>query len=179
MIKNTIAIFFISFIIGYFFIFNENYDFKNKFLKIKSEEANSKPYIPLFEEIYNSTFTFAENAQPVSLNSFMKKDTEVVIHFWATWCAPCLDEIPSLYKYAQNQNVLKKPVVFIFIAINDTWEKIQHFLKKTKIDPKLVGYWLIDNNNESYNKFRVDKVPESFIIRSYDINRLVGAQIWK
>jgi thiol-disulfide isomerase/thioredoxin len=41
----------------------------------------------------------------------------VVVNFWATWCAPCQDELPRLAKLASDY--AGKPVAFVFISIDE------------------------------------------------------------
>ncbi len=50
----------------------------------------------------------------------------VVINFWATWCPPCIAEMPSLNAL---YNDYKDEVAFIFVARDDS-EKVTKFLEK-------------------------------------------------
>ena len=60
-----------------------------------------------------------------------------VINFWATWCPPCLKEIPEFIKL---QNEFKdKGLQFIGIAIDDK-QAVEEYLKTIKINyPMLIG----------------------------------------
>lgn len=163
----------------YYFIFDREFDFNNKFSNSHIGESVMGTYKPPLEEIYGSTFIDAASGESVRLGNLIKGNENVVIHFWGSWCVPCLVEIPSLYRYAESKKDMENPPIFVFIAINDTWSNITKFLEKAKLDYSKVGHWLIDMNSESYTKYRVDKVPESFVIRSGAVERLVGAQVWK
>ncbi len=60
--------------------------------------------------------------QPVSLSQF--KGKTVFVNFWATWCKPCIAEMPSIEK---AQEILKdKPVVFLLVS-NEPKERIEKF----------------------------------------------------
>ena len=57
------------------------------------------------------------------------EDTVYVINFWATWCAPCIKELPAFEK---NVQVFKnKPVKFYFLSLDfggNAWQKANTFL---------------------------------------------------
>ncbi len=61
----------------------------------------------------------------------------IYLHFWATWCGPCLEEIPSLNKLAKS--LADKPVVIINICLDSEYDK----WKRIIINEKLEGINLI------------------------------------
>lgn len=65
------------------------------------------------------------NDQPVSLDQF--KGKTVVINYWATWCKPCIAEMPSIQR-AQDL-LTKKGIVFLF-ASNESVDQINEFKKE-------------------------------------------------
>ena len=75
-----------------------------------------------------------ESATFVDLQGMKRALTEwrgkvVVANFWATWCAPCLEEIPLLIAARRAQ----KSIEVVGIAIDQT-AKVQQFVVKMKID---------------------------------------------
>lgn len=61
----------------------------------------------------------------------------VAVNFWATWCGPCREEIPSFNELQQRYG--KQGVQFVGVAIDDA-EAVRHFIKTTPIDyPVLMG----------------------------------------
>ena len=68
---------------------------------LTSYEEKTLPKIILFDE----------NKNKINLNSYFKKNNYkvIILNFWATWCLPCIDELPSLNKLAKklNQNKIK------------------------------------------------------------------------
>lgn len=59
-----------------------------------------------------------------------------VINFWATWCRPCVAEIPYFEKIAQEYK--DKNVKFIFVAVEDEFEKVEKFIKLKNIQSSVL-----------------------------------------
>jgi thiol-disulfide isomerase/thioredoxin len=61
----------------------------------------------------------------------------LVVNFWASWCGPCVQEMPTLARLSQQYE--KKGVQFIGIGVDST-KNIQAFLQKIPVDyPIFVG----------------------------------------
>ena len=102
----------------------------------KKELANSSENIQI--EVYN----FDE------LEPLLNKDDETVyvINFWATWCAPCVKELPH---FQQLHNTYGKHMVKVLLVSLDFPENIESqlipFIKKHSLTPEVV---LLDDTNE-------------------------------
>ncbi|MFN8282862.1 MAG: TlpA disulfide reductase family protein [Chitinophagales bacterium] len=61
-----------------------------------------------------------------------KNDTLYVVNFWATWCKPCVEELPFFEKAAQT--FAQKPVKFILVSqdAKSRTAQVNDFLKKNK-----------------------------------------------
>lgn len=115
-----------------------------------------------------------------SLYDFLinKNKKVIIVHFWGTWCGPCLKEFPEMIrlidKFKDN-----KDIIFFLIAANDQKLDVKKFFKTYKSFAKNT-HVLIENKNLHRTLFGVTKVPETFIF-SGDLNllkRFNGPQNW-
>ncbi|MDX1629957.1 MAG: TlpA disulfide reductase family protein [Fulvivirga sp.] len=92
---------------------------------------------------------------PIDLNKY--KGKAIFVNLWATWCAPCIKEMPSL---VQMEDQLRgEPVVF-FYASNEPLSKIKQFAEKKPWD---LNYTQLDMPLESLDVYGL---PTTFIIDS-------------
>ncbi|PRX53211.1 TlpA family protein disulfide reductase [Flagellimonas meridianipacifica] len=90
---------------------------------------------------------------PSNLESYNNK--VVVVNFWATWCPPCIAEMPSFAKLYEDYG---DKVDFFFIA-NDEKEKVIAFLEKKGY--KLPVYFEISQTPEMLTS---KSIPATFIL---------------
>jgi thiol-disulfide isomerase/thioredoxin len=109
----------------------------------------------------DADFNFAlqplDTAQPAFLFADLKGKT-IFLNFWATWCPPCIAEMPSiqaLYDKAKQENI-----VFVMIATNDEQEKVQKFIQRKGYTFPI--YFLKDNYLPTI--FQSKAIPTTFVI---------------
>lgn len=68
--------------------------------------------------------------QKVALSSL--KGKVVFVNFWATWCGPCIQEMPSIQTL--KDKFKGKDVVFLLVDIDRNFEKSQAFMDRKKFD---------------------------------------------
>ncbi|MEK6772994.1 MAG: TlpA disulfide reductase family protein [Bdellovibrionota bacterium] len=87
----------------------------------------------------------------------------VIVNFWASWCGPCIEEIPSLVKLAEH---FKDRIEILAISNDEKIEDIQVFMKSfSKL--KAANIKIIwDQNRNIADSFKVQRLPESFIVRT-------------
>lgn len=104
------------------------------------------------------TFTLPDlNGTQVSLEEHRGKI--VLLHLWATWCPPCLEELPSLVALQQALN--PKEAVLLPISVDDNAEIVKKFYE----DHRFVTLpTLIDPKRDVAQRYGTEKFPESFLI---------------
>lgn len=89
-----------------------------------------------------------DNYETLEKELITDNDTLYVVNFWATWCAPCVKELPhfeTLYQNTQNQKVKIILVSLDFKKQIDT--KLKAFIKKKKYTSQIVALTDKDYNN--------------------------------
>lgn len=109
----------------------------------------------------------------VTLSQF--KGKVVIINFWATWCPPCREEMPSMEKLYRR--FADKGLVMLALNVEDDGkELVADFLKKTPYSFPI----LLDEDQSVQETYGVFRFPESFIIdrNGQVVERIVGARDW-
>ena len=89
--------------------------------------------------------------KPISLKQYQGKT--IFINFWATWCKPCIKEMPSIL---EAQNILQKENIIFLLASSESVEQIEEFGNTNKYK---FNYVRIENGEE----MNVQALPTTFI----------------
>lgn len=103
----------------------------------------------------------------VALESRMADVT--LVHFWATWCPPCIAEVPSIRRL--EADLAGEPFSLLMIAVADDKEKAREFLgdDETLFDPQ----WDLAHD------YGTTKLPEThLVVDGKVVESFVGAQDW-
>ena len=65
--------------------------------------------------------------QPVSFSQFRGKT--VFLNVWATWCPPCIEEMPSIARLAENPRLRGKDIAFVCVSTDDSSDDVRRFLE--------------------------------------------------
>lgn len=109
----------------------------------------------------------------VTLSQF--KGKVVIINFWATWCPPCREEMPSMEKLYRR--FADKGLVMLAVNVEDDGkELVADFLKKAPYSFPI----LLDEDQSVQETYGVFRFPESFIIdrNGLVVEKIIGARDW-
>jgi len=117
-------------------------------------------------------FTVQDADRKVELRDFRGKI--VILNFWATWCAPCVEEMPSLGQL--QQHFKDKDVSVLGVSVDVDADGYHRFLKDHKIDFLTVR----DPDQKANNLYGTFKFPETYIIDRNGIVRrkFIGPVDW-
>ena len=135
---------------------------------------------PLDINIPAPDFTIHDSDRNVSLSQLRGKI--VVLNFWATWCPPCVDEMPSLVQL--QKKFQGKDVTVLAVSVDDDPNDYHKFLKDHNIDLLTVrdpGQKTATGVNAPVAaRYGTFKFPETYIVdRSGVIRRkFIGPVDW-
>ena len=110
----------------------------------------------------------------VSLKDF--KGKYIFLNFWATWCGPCIDEMPSMERLYQKFKT-RKNFAMLAVSIDKAGTDA---VKKFMTENKLTFSVLLDRDSEVAGAYGVMGIPSTYLIdtQGFVINRAVGARAW-
>lgn len=85
---------------------------------------------------------------------------KVVLNFWATWCAPCKEELPSLQVFSDLQN--PDQIVVLTLNVKEPASRAQRFMQNNQISLPLIS----DPQGEWAQKFGVKVYPTTLLLDS-------------
>ena len=135
---------------------------RNCFILLCLFSCDTNPKIKMFI-LLKKTLIFLTNLKllmviVMNLSANNLNSDVTIINFWASWCLPCVKEIPSL----NNLQEQFKDSSLEIIAINygENKQKIDQFMENNKMNFIV----LLDENMFSENFFKIIGLPTSFIV---------------
>jgi peroxiredoxin len=117
-------------------------------------------------------FTVRDSDRTVTLSQF--KGQVLVLNFWATYCAPCVEEVPSLVQMQQHMKA--KGVTVLAVSIDEDENSYRRFLR----DHNVTLLSVRDADQKSNGLYGTVKIPETYVIDRTGIIRrkFIGPVDW-
>lgn len=129
---------------------------------------------PAIEGNHAPDFTLKDlNGEPVRLSAL--KGKVVLVNFWATWCPPCREEIPSMVKL--NQAMQGKPFQMLAVSIDEGGRNaVQSFFRKGGVTLPA----LLDTDGKVARRYGTTGVPETFVVdgKGVILKKVIGSMDW-
>lgn len=135
-----------------------------------------------FPIISTGGFKLNSSLKDVSLNELLAlgKKKKILINFWATWCDPCIEEIPSLNMLALQlqQNKSNDLPLLVTISVDESSEQVK---KLEKSFPHSFQFIVLHDPDGAWSKSQgIFKFPETFLIDREGklLFKWIGPQDW-
>jgi thiol-disulfide isomerase/thioredoxin len=111
------------------------------------------------------------DGKPVDFSSFRGKT--IFLNIWATWCPPCVAELPSIDRLAKDPRL--KDVAFACVSSDESLAGLRRFVRERRLTVPVLR--MLEDPPEV---FQTDAVPASFVVRSDGriIMKEIGAAEW-
>jgi len=100
----------------------------------------------------------------------------VIVHFFATWCEPCRDELTSLERLAAAFE--KRPFRILAVDVGEPADRVRRFLERNNIAARYPV--LIDFDKQVMRSWEVEMLPTSYVLdeRRCPLWKVAGALEW-
>lgn len=116
------------------------------------------------------------DGKDVRLSDF--KGKVVIVNFWASWCGPCVEEVPSLMGLLKS---FPKDLVLIAISGDSNKEDIDSFMKSFPEMESLPNSNVIwDSEKKLIPQYQISRLPESFVVSKDQrlVKKISGSIDW-
>lgn len=108
----------------------------------------------------------------------LEKTEKLILHFWASWCDPCVNEIPELMSYLKRHeaDVKDNKLKVILVSVDYEQSAIEKFLKSFPDlnSSQYLQVW--DPDGYLQKSFTIDRLPATMIIHRNAIDKITDAQ---
>ncbi|HEV2469554.1 MAG TPA: TlpA disulfide reductase family protein [Candidatus Sulfotelmatobacter sp.] len=117
-------------------------------------------------------FAITDSDRTVNLSQFHGQ--VLVLNFWATWCPPCVEEMPSLVEMQRRMKA--KGITVLAVSVDVDQGAYKQFLKDHNVNLLTVR----DPGQKASNLYGTFKFPETYVIDRNGVMRrkFIGAVDW-
>jgi len=112
------------------------------------------------------------NGKKVRLKDYRGK--VVLLNFWATWCGPCVDEMPFLEKL--HLHFKDADFILLAVSLREKKETVKKFIDENKLTFKI----LLDPQGKTMGSFGIWSIPATFIVdkKGALVGKAIGPRNW-
>ncbi|MDR2803151.1 MAG: redoxin family protein [Treponema sp.] len=109
-------------------------------------------------------FTATSTGESQKLSDY--KGKPVTLHFWTTWCGPCIRELPLISEFTESN---AGSIAVLAVNCGERDNTVRLFLSKNNINLNLV----MDKNNSISNLYNINAIPQTWMIDENGVIRSI------
>lgn len=125
------------------------------------------------QEFYSLSF---ENAEQETVEFSQFKGKVILLNFWATWCPPCIREMPSMQRL--KTHLTDQPFEIVAINAGESATTVSSFLME--LDEDITFSILLDQKSRSFREFGIRGLPMTLLIDKQGklVETILGEREW-
>ena len=140
---------------------------------VNSKELNDLKNLVIYDDQKKISEISFKNEEDKNVSLSEYKNKLLILNFWATWCEPCKEEMPSLQNLQNNPNFKNLKILPINIGQEDK-NSIRKFFSDVEIKSFEIFY---DSEVKLAKKFSLRGIPTSILINKdgYEFAKIIGS----
>lgn len=99
----------------------------------------------------------------------------VIVHFWATWCPPCVTEFPQMIKFVES---FEGQIELVAVSADHSNEDVDGFIKRLGIQLPNNVHMIRDEKNQIAEQYRATMLPTSVILnRDFKVTKRISGEV--
>lgn len=125
------------------------------------------------QDFYSLSF---ENAEQETVEFSQFKGKVILLNFWATWCPPCIREMPSMQRL--KTHLTDQPFEIVAINAGESATTVSSFLME--LDEEITFSILLDQKSRSFREFGIRGLPMTLLIDKQGklVETILGEREW-
>lgn len=126
---------------------------------IQMRTANGSPYLDFECDLLDAQFNTPTKA---SLSDYVSQNKLTLLDFWASWCSPCMNEVP--YIKAAYEKYAEKGFTVVSVSVDEDINAWKNAVKENEMTWVHMWNGLEDLENSAAMQYAVSAIPSSFLI---------------
>jgi cytochrome c biogenesis protein CcmG/thiol:disulfide interchange protein DsbE len=100
----------------------------------------------------------------------------LIVHFWATWCPPCVEEFPALLRFWKEYGK-KRGLGLLAVSVDENWKTVDDWVRTVGAGGIPLA---LDPHRTTAKSFGTEKFPETYVLSPSGqvVDKFIGPVSW-